>query len=238
VVLTAAPPPPNETPVRAAGRGLLGGLAASLLLSVLARVLPGMGNEPAGQGERPGGGGKDLRPPSDPFDARQVSEWQARAQAPAGFRRARGGRDARQGGAGGAAAGGATPAGALTAPQAPGPEGLAEQFAFKIASGVFDRDVSRSLRPAGLATHLAYGSLWGALYGLLQASYRRQPARAGALYGLAVWLVGPAVLVPAMKLMRPPWEEPPVRTGMMVAGHVVYGLAVAAAFGWLEREAA
>ncbi len=89
-----------------------------------------------------------------------------------------------------------------------------------------------------MATHLTYGSLWGTLYGLLQARYRRQPAYFGAAYGLAVWLVGPAVLVPTMKLMRPPWDEPPVRTSMMVAGHIVYGLAVAAAFEVLEPEAA
>ena len=48
--------------------------------------------------------------------------------------------------------------------------GLAEQFAFKFVAGVFDRDISSALRPAGVVTHLAYGSSWGALYGLLQAT--------------------------------------------------------------------
>src|SRR5688500_18555296 len=60
----------------------------------------------------------------------------------------------------------ATPAQALTEPQSPGPEGLAQQFAFKIASGLFGHDISRSARLWGLAVHLVYGSAWGALIGL------------------------------------------------------------------------
>ena len=231
---------PRETPLGAAGRGLLAGLAASLLLSLLSRLLPGMSNRPGGPGERGASGGKNPPPPDNPFDSRQVREWQARSQTPAAFRGAadagQGAPSAPDGGAAGGATPSATPSGALATPQAPGPEGLAEQFAFKVAAGVFDRDTSRYLRPMGLATHLAYGSLWGALYGLTQASYRRRPARFGAAYGLAVWLVGPAALVPAMKLMRPPWDEPPIRTSMMVAGHLVYGLAVAEAFEVLERK--
>jgi len=219
----------------AATRGLLAGLAATLLLSVLSRVLPGMSNQPGG------GQQKAKKPPKDPFDPQQVRQWQEAAQSPAA------------GGAGGAGGSrgsgnkqeakgkqrpppGATPATALTLTQGPGPEGLAEQFAFKFVAGVFDRDISDALRPAGVATHLAYGSSWGVLYGLLQASYRRRPGPFGALYGLLLWLVGPVVLVPAMRLLRPPWEEPPMRTATLLAGHVAYGVALAAAFEALERE--
>ena len=74
------------------------------------------------------------------------------------------------------------------------------------------------------------------LYGLLQSSYRLRPVPFGIAYGLAAWWVGPAFLVPALKLMRPPLQEPPVRTTMLLAGHVVYGAALAAAFEAL-REA-
>jgi hypothetical protein len=228
VVLTLlgkAARPRRETPLGAAGRGLFAGLAGSLLLSVLGRVLPGMG-------PKPGGGEQGKVRPSDPFDREAVRRWQDLARSPAA---SRGG-----GGSGGDAGGadGATPAGALTLPQAPGPEGLAEQFAYKIASGVFLRDISGQLRPAGLATHLVYGSLWGALYGLLQASRRGRPLPTGAAYGLFVWLVGPGALVPAMKLLRPPHQEPPLRTATMVAGHAAYGLTLAATFEALEREVA
>jgi hypothetical protein len=218
---------PQETPMAAAGRGLLAGLAATLLLSVLARALPGMSNQPgSGTGEE---AGKQPPPPQDPFDERQVRQWQARAQSPAASRSA-----ARSGGQQ-AGQPGATPTSALTLPQGPGPEGLAEQFAFKFVSGVFDVDISNVLRLSGMATHLVYGSAWGVLYGLLQASFRRPPGLFGALYGLLVWLVGPVVLVPAMRLLRPPWEEPPVRSSTLFAGHVAYGVALAAAFEALER---
>jgi uncharacterized membrane protein YagU involved in acid resistance len=108
----------------------------------------------------------------------------------------------------------------------------------KVASGLFGRDITAYTRPAGFAVHVVYGSTWGVLYGLLQASGRWPPGLFGILYGLVVWLVGPALLVPAMKLMRPPQEEPRLRTAMMVAGHIAYGVAIAGAFETLEREAA
>ena len=212
----------HETPVGAATRGAAAGLAATLLLSVLARVMPGMSNRPP----------SPPKQPPTPDEPQQVREWQAREQSPAAFQReADAEQEARRGSPG------ATPAGALVQPQSPGPEGLAEQFAFKVGAGLFDRDVSPYARPAGVGVHLAYGSAWGMLYGLLQASHRRRPGPFGALYGLAVWLVGPALLVPAMKLMGSPAEEPPARTAMLVAGHVAYGVAVAAAFDALEAEA-
>ena len=216
-----------EQPVGAAARGVLAGLAATLLLSALARVLPGMNNQPRG------GRAQAERPPKDPFDRQQVRRWQEAAQSPA----ASGGSDAGRQAEGQGPPPGATPASALTLPQGPGPEGVAEQFAFKFVAGVFDRDISDALRPAGVVTHFAYGSAWGALYGLLQASYRRRPGPFGVLYGLLVWLVGPVVLVPAMRLLRRPWQEPPVRAGTLLAGHVAYGVALAAAFEALEREA-
>ena len=175
-----------------------------MLLSLLARLLPGMQDMTRQPSET-------NEPPDDKFDRRQVEEWQTRGQSPAG---------------------------ALAQPTAPGPEGLAEQFAFKIASGVFGRDLSPHARAAGIGTHLLYGSTWGALYGLVQGTYHRPPALVGSLFGLLVWLAGPATLVPAMKLMGAPHREPPLRTAMLVGGHVAFGLAVAGAYDLLERERA
>ena len=42
---------------------------------------------------------------------------------------------------------------------------------------------------------------------------------------------------PAMKIMRPLPKQPPLRIAMMIAGHVVYGLAVAIAYQFIERTA-
>jgi uncharacterized membrane protein YagU involved in acid resistance len=181
-----------------------------------------------------GGEGQRARPPEDPFEPEQVRRWQERAQSPAAGAepQASGGNRRRQTNQ----PPGATPVSALTLPQAPGPEGLAEQFAFKFVAGVFDVDISDRLRPAGIATHLAYGSSWGVIYGLLQGSYHWPSGQLGVLYGLLVWLVGPALLVPAMRLLRLPWQEPPLRASMLLAGHLAYGAALAAAFDQLERQ--
>lgn len=217
--------PAKDSPIGALARGATAGLAATLVLSALSRLLPGLWNERGdlGRGEIP-------RLPADPFDAQQVRQWQAESQSPAAFHPPPPPAGAQPVGLD------VTPAGALTQPQGPGPEGLAEQFAFKVASGVFARDISPAIRPIGFATHLTYGSAWGALFGVLQASYRLHPGRIGPLYGMVVYGVGPAFLVPAMKLMRRPQEEPPERTSMLILGHLVYGIALAEVFQNLERR--
>jgi uncharacterized membrane protein YagU involved in acid resistance len=179
----------SGTPIGAAGRGIAGGLAGALLLSIVSRMLPVLRAQ-------------DLPISTGPSaDALQPTLAQA-----------------------------------LTLSQSPGPEGLAEQFAFKVASGVFGRDLSSSARLAGRVTHLVYGSTWGMLYGLLQASYPRPPAAFGAIYGFLVWLIGPAFLVPAMRLMGRPSEEPVARSVALVTGHLAYGVALATAFEALQRK--
>ena len=177
------------TPIGAAGRGIIGGLAGALLLSIVSRMLP------------------VLRTQRLPIPlARSADAFQP------------------------------TLAQALTLSQSPGPEGLAEQFAFKVASGVFGRDLSSSARLAGRVIHVVYGSAWGMLYGLIQASYPRPPAPFGAIYGFLVWLIGPAFLVPAMRLMGRPSEEPVARSAALIAGHLAYGVALATAFEALQRK--
>lgn len=177
------------TPLGAAGRGIAGGLAGALLLSVVSRVLPVL----------------RVRRIGFPLGLSEDSAVPTLAQA-------------------------------LTLAQSPGPEGLAEQFAFKVAAGIFGQDIGPHVRLAGRLVHLAYGAAWGMLYGLLQATYRRPPAAFGASYGLVVWLVGPAFLVPAMRLMGRPSEEPAERSISLVVGHLVYGVALATAFEALQRQ--
>jgi hypothetical protein len=223
---TATPYASRITPMRALCCGATAGFAATVLLSGLSRVLPGMNGDRARPKPK-----ETPNPPTDPFDPHQVQEWQERSWSPAAYQVA-----VKTKRAGAETAEEVTPASVLVQPQGPGPEGLAEQFAFKVGAGVFDKDISPYVKPAGLATHLVYGSLWGALYGLIRASYQVPHRLAGALFGLGVYAVGPAWLVPAMKLMGYPPEEPPLRTGMMVAGHVVYGVAVAEAFESMERR--
>jgi hypothetical protein len=239
----------QETPVGIVVRGAAAGLAATALLSALSRILPGLRAPSAGSSaERARGAARERPLPEDRHDPGREYPRQQDSPAPAAVRDAADGsppweeevppaaRCDRPGELPGAARnepGGS--AGALTQSQSPGPEGLAEQFAFKVASGLFGRDISPAARPVGVAVHLAYGSAWGMLYGLLQSSYRLPTVPFGIAYGVAAWLAGPAFLAPAMKLMRPPLEEPPVRTTMLLAGHVVYGAALAAVFEALHE---
>lgn len=215
----------------AAGRGAVAGLAATALLSVLARVTRPLMEQSGGGGKQQGGG--KPAPPQDPFDKQQVIDWQNRYDAPAAYKQQGGG----QGGQGGGHAIAMSPAAVLAQSQAPGPEGAAGQFAHKLAAGMFGRDISAYTQAVGEVVHFTYGSAWGALYGLLQGSYRRAPGPFGLLFGVVVWLAGPATLVPAMRLWPPPHKEPPLRLAMMIAGHLIYGAAVAATFEVLEREA-
>ena len=228
----------QETPVGAAGRGAAAGLAATALLSVLSRItLPVW--QRAGRAGSAGGGGAGRQrggkppPPRDPFDRDQVIEWQNRYDSPAAYPPGGGRAEPATGDEGAATV---SPAGALAQSQAAGPEGIAAEFARKLAAGMFNVDISPYAQAAGEAVHFSYGTAWGAVYGLLQGSYRRPPGPFGVLFGFAVWLLGPALLVPAMRLMPPPPKERPVRLAMMVAGHLIYGLAVAATFEALERE--
>src|SRR5437868_6562688 len=68
------------TPIGAVARGAAAGLAASVVLSALSRVLPGLWNE---RGE--GGSGGESMLPADPHDPKQVRRWQSQSQSPAAF---------------------------------------------------------------------------------------------------------------------------------------------------------
>ncbi len=122
---------------------------------------------------------------------------------------------------------------ALVTQPGPGPEGSAEQFAVKVGAGLFDRDISGRAKLAGKLVHLGYGSLWGGLFGLIEGSLRLVWVVAGTAYGFALWLIGPALLVPAMRVMLWPKQLGAKRSLLLVAAHLVYGLSLAAAYSLL-----
>lgn len=129
-----------------------------------------------------------------------------------------------------------SPAMALVQSSGPGPEGPAGLFAAKVASGLFGQDLATRTRRWGTAVHLIYGSLWGFLYGILQTRRTRRPGIAGIAHGLFVWTFGPALLVPAMKLMPSPAKAPRPQTAFVVGAHVLYGLTVATMFNRLTSR--
>lgn len=105
----------------------------------------------------------------------------------------------------------------------------------RIVEGVLRREVPEERMDAlNNAMHVLYGTSWGAVYGIVQASRRPRSPRHGLAFGLAVWGVS-LVQLPAMKLAPPVWEYPPDELAADVSFHLVYGLSVAAAFAAIDR---
>ena len=85
------------------------------------------------------------------------------------------------------------------------------------------RHRKRGEKSLGLATHFAFGTTMGALFGVLSRG-RRTPISYGISYGLAVWLASYEGWVPSMGILPPVSEERgPGRPLVMAAAHVVYG---------------
>ena len=74
-------------------------------------------------------------------------------------------------------------------------------------------------------THLGFGALGGAVFGLLRRLVPGVPGGLlGVSFGLAVWAVSYKGWIPALGILPPPGDDRPGRPVVMVAAHVVYGL--------------
>ncbi len=107
------------------------------------------------------------------------------------------------------------------------------------AAGVVGRRIpDRSKGLAGWIVHYAYGIAWGAAFGLAaRAVAPRAPLVTGLAFGAALWLLSDELLVPALRLSRPPARYPASTHVKGLAAHLVYG--VATELGWrLGRAAA
>ena len=105
----------------------------------------------------------------------------------------------------------------------------------RILEGVFRRNVPA--QRIGLLTnamHWAYGTGWGAVYGLVEGTVRASPLAAGPLFGGVVWAASYAQLVP-MGLYEPPWTYPVKTLANDLGYHVTYGLGVALGYAALDR---
>ena len=77
-----------------------------------------------------------------------------------------------------------------------------------------------------VAAHFAYGAACGAL---LAAADPKPARRLGAAAGAAIWLASYMGWVPALNLLKPATEHPARRNALMIAVHLVWGAATAAA---------
>ena len=111
-----------------------------------------------------------------------------------------------------------------------------EKLAEKVAEGVFEQEIDVGTRQAaGQAIHWGYGAAWGALYGIVQGSFRLPSWLHGTLLGGVIALVA-STLVPSMRLTPPPSEQPTAQKGMMFAFQMLYGWTTALAFHFFSRE--
>jgi hypothetical protein len=78
---------------------------------------------------------------------------------------------------------------------------------------------------------------WGAVFGLVQGTARRNLLAHGLVFGTSVWAMSYVGLVP-MGLYKPPWAYPAPEVAFDISYHVVYGVAVAASYGVLDGEPA
>src|SRR5690606_19758470 len=89
---------------------------------------------------------------------------------------------------------------------------------------------------AAQLVHLAFGSAWGGVYGLVAGSAPRiDTVKGGLAFGMVVWMKSDNVLLPLFRLSAWP-QHYPVKTHLYaIAAHAVYGAAVAATFDAFER---
>jgi hypothetical protein len=95
--------------------------------------------------------------------------------------------------------------------------------------------VERPSRAAGMlapVAHLWFGAQGGVAFGILRRLVPRVPGVIlGPLFALGVYGVSYKGWIPALGILPPPEDDRPGRPTVMIAAHVVYGLAL----GWLIR---
>jgi len=97
----------------------------------------------------------------------------------------------------------------------------------RISSQVFDHELSaEEKKTAGPLVHYAYGTGIGAVYGALSQEYETTKSGFGSAYGAAAWMLGDEIAVPALRLAKKPTETPISKQFQMLAGHIVYGIAL------------
>jgi uncharacterized membrane protein YagU involved in acid resistance len=81
-------------------------------------------------------------------------------------------------------------------------------------------------RDVTLIAHFAYGALTGAMVAAMNPDPKK---RTGAAAGVAIWLASYMGWIPAVGTLAPATKHPPRRNGLMIAAHLVWGAATAAA---------
>jgi hypothetical protein len=116
---------------------------------------------------------------------------------------------------------------------APAPAQVAKKGADAVGQG--DRFTREDVPLLTNAMHWLYGVGWGVFYGLGAGRTHPDPVPGGLAFGTGVWGAAYAELVP-LGIYEPPWKYPKKELAIELSYHLVYGLAVAAAFAALDRD--
>jgi uncharacterized membrane protein YagU involved in acid resistance len=133
------------------------------------------------------------------------------------------------------------------ASDAPAFEPAEPEQAFETATHTVARRVTEQLARRGplehgeraaQLVHLAFGSGWGGVYGLIAASLPRpRTLKSGLIFGMTVWLISDDILLPVFRLSAWPHRYP-VKTHLYaIAAHAAYGLTVSSSYAALTRSA-
>jgi putative membrane protein len=100
-----------------------------------------------------------------------------------------------------------------------------ELAAQTVAAHTIDRPLTREeLEAAAPLMHYAFGSVLGAVYGVLVEQRREVPPLAGATFGAAVWIGADEIAMPALGLARRDVDYPMEAHLQSFAAHIVYGV--------------
>jgi hypothetical protein len=116
---------------------------------------------------------------------------------------------------------------------APAPAQVAKKAADAIGQG--GRFTREDVPLLTNAMHWLYGVGWGTFYGVAAGAAKPDPVAGGLALGTGVWGASYAELVP-LGVYKPPWKYPPKELAVDLSYHLLYGLAVAAAYAALDRD--
>lgn len=101
------------------------------------------------------------------------------------------------------------------------PREVAEGLAVK--AGVNRELTETQMQWLALLAHFGYGTLTGAIFGMVAPRRRAAAIGGGMLFGLGVWSASYLGWLPATGVRQSPRWDPPARTRLLIASHLVWG---------------
>jgi len=92
------------------------------------------------------------------------------------------------------------------------------------------------MRAATWISHFGYGAAMGSIFTEIKTSLPGNAATKGAVFGVAVWAASYIEMLPALNILKPVKEHPIRRTGLMIAAHVIWGVALGITDEYLEKK--